>query len=171
MEQYRDRFKYIVVGVLAVLSFMVAYSSFHSGYYPVITRAQSDILSGEKYAPVESESNPYAPYLVGFNELIDRGVSRDEIRYIDDVITNFTLYNRNIYNSKVSYVKNSFERDYKKSLATTYRFRFGINDSQIHKATVTANTLDKKISIKIMDTNDKVLFSRNFDILLNSNGD
>lgn len=164
MEQYQDRIKYIVVGVMMLLSFTVAYFSFHSEYYPVITQAENDSLSGEAYAPIENERNPYAPYFIGFDDIIDRGVSRDELRYIKDVVTNFTLYDKNIYKAKVSYVKDSFERDFKKSLSTTYRFKFGINDSNIHTVNVTVNSFDKKISIKISDSSNKTLFNKVFDV-------
>ena len=166
MSQYQDRIKYMVVGALMFLSFLVAYYSFRNVYFPATTSAETDRLSGEEYAPVESEDNPYAPYFVGFDRLVDRGVSRDELRYINDVITNYTLYTKKAYKAKVSYVKDSFERDYTKSLSTTYRFKFGINDTDIHTVSVSANTFDETISLKIISKGNNVKFSKKFTITL-----
>jgi len=171
MEQYQDKIKYVVVGILMFFSFLVIYFSLRSAYFPELTSAETDRLSGKEYAPVESEVNPYAPYFVGFDGLVDRGVSIEEIRYINDVLTNFTLYNEKIYRGKVSYVKDSFERDYAQSLSTTYRFKFGINDANIHTVTVTTNTFDGTFSIKIIDGNNKTLFAKDFIMTLNDASD
>lgn len=137
-------------------------------YYPTNAQAKQDVLSGKQYAPVYGEENPFAPYFVGFDQLVDRGVSRDETRYINDVLTNFTLYNKQQYKAKVSYVKDSFERNYDKELATTYQFDFGINDANIHTVAVTADMYDKKMSIKIIDEANQSVFDKKFDILLSA---
>lgn len=161
MEQYQDRIRYLAVVALVFLSFLTSYFFFKNGYYPTITSAQTDTLSGKEYAPVEGDDNPYAPYFVGFDELTNRGIPSDDIRYINDVLTNYTLYTVHAYKAKVSYVKESLEREYAKTVSSTYRFKFGINDSNIHDVTVVSNPSDNDIQIKIYK-GDKKTFDRDF---------
>ncbi len=168
MNRQRISIKHITVGVLMFFSFLITYYLFHAIYFPVVTSAQNDPLSGENYAPLAVEDNPYAPYFVGFDTLSDRGVTNDELRYINDVLTNFTMYDKNIYKAKVSYVKDSFSRDYTESLSTTYRFKFGINDQNINTMSVTSDTINQKIALKITDNDDKVVFDKNFIITLSN---
>lgn len=155
--------KYIVVSVLCIFSFFLTYFLSQQGYHSEITSPETDKLSGENYIPIRNEGNPYAPFFIGFDELVDRGVSRDEMRYINDVLTNFTLYNTATYKGKVSYAKDSFMRKKNENKNSNYTFKFGINDSNIHTMSVVFDFPGNKIAISILDGKEQV-FSRDFSI-------
>jgi hypothetical protein len=163
MNSKPDNLKYLVVAVLAILNFFFAYSSFHheSG---TITKTTRDGLSGEQYAPTTNEENPYGPYFVGFDILNSRGVSSDNLRYIYDVLTNYTMYNKKAYAAKVSYVNNSFKRQTVSGIEPKYSFRFGINDKSTGTVTVSSSIITGDFTISIVNKNNKQEFSKIFFI-------
>jgi hypothetical protein len=160
--------KYLVLILLMLVSFVFWFFVFTSVQETKPSGTQTDRLSGEKINLDSVNSaetpNPYVPYFVGFNTLSDSGVSSDDMRYIQDVIINYTLYKKQIRSAKVSYVKDSFKNILSEDLDSTYSFRFGINDTDIHTIKVTSNMITSKITIVITDSSNKKVFERTFDI-------
>lgn len=157
---------YGVVGVLFLFNFFICYISFSARHNPKPpTSVTVDKLSGEEYTPTTNEENPFGPYFVGFDYLADRGVSSDQLRYIFDVLTNYTMYSQHLYKAKVSYVKGSFERVTVSGIEPHFKLKFGINDARIHTLDVTANILTEKITTNIYSQNgDQQLFNRTFQL-------
>jgi len=163
---------YSVVTFLTLCSFLVCYFSFsgaESANSKGDSSTRSDRLSGTSYFAGDihnyREANPYGSYFIGFESLSERGVSKDDMRYIDDVIINYLMYDKKVYNSKVSFVKGSFSREYTKSTATTYSFKFGINDQDIHRVKVVSDNIKKMIEITVYNTSGKTVFNKSFKLL------
>jgi hypothetical protein len=108
--------------------------------------------------------NPYLPFFAGFESLTDFGVSNDDMRYIQDVLINYTLYGAHIKSGKISYVKDSFKNEKFQGLDNVYSFKFGLNDRYIHTLRVTSNSVSRKITLVILDSSGKQVFNRTFDI-------
>lgn len=163
MQLHDKRIQYLAIGALCAFSFSLTYLLSQQGYSSEVTTPNTDTLSGEDYIPIRNDRNPYAPFFIGFDALEDRGVSRDEMRYINDTLTNFTLYNTATYKGKVSYVKDSFTRAKNDNLDSTYTFKFGINNSNIHTMLVIFDLPGNKISISILNGKERV-FSKDFSV-------
>lgn len=159
---------YGIVGVLFLLNFFVCYVSFSTQHDPAPpTTMAIDKLSGEQYTPTTNEENPYGPYFVGFDYLAGRGVSGDQLRYLFDSLTNYTMYNQKLYKAKVSYVRGSFDRVTVSGIEPHFTFKFGINDAHLHLVDVTSSILTEKITITISDQSGGTpLFSRTFQMSL-----
>lgn len=164
------RYKFLVIAILAVVSFLVTYISLvkvdESKYDAKVVQ---DSLSGEKYNTGGiynyKDNNPYGSYFVGFDQLMNRGVRNDEWVYISDVLTNFTMYDKKVYNGKISYVKDSFTRDDQKSGSfTTYSYKFGINNSNVYTMKVQSSWVDEVIRISIVNDSSDSVFFREFKI-------
>lgn len=164
--------KYGVIIFLTFFSFLICYFSFdrvESANLRGDSSTKTDKLSGKSYFAGDiynyREANPYGSYFIGFDSLSERGVSKDDVRYIEDVVVNFLMYDKKIYNAKVSFVKDSFGREYAQSTATTYSFKFGINDRDIHRVKVVSDSINGKIEITIYNSANKVLFNKSFKLL------
>jgi|GEM_PF-3428895 hypothetical protein len=164
--------KYGTVIFLTLFSFLISYFSFDRVENTNLrgdSSTKSDKLSGTSYFAGDiynyREANPYGSYFIGFDSLSERGVSKDDMRYIKDVIINFLMYDKKIYNAKVSFMKDSFGREYSQGTATTYSFKFGINDQDIHKIRVISDSTKEKIEIMIYNTVNKTVFSKSFKLL------
>ena len=160
--------KYVIVGLLAVIGFVFWFYLFNSIGVNRESGIKHDTLSDTdiNYEGLKSieTPNPYAPYFAGFDALSDRGVSDDDMSYIQDVLINFCLYIKHVKSGKISYVKDSFNNVLSDSLDSNYSFKFGINDGDIHTIKVTSNILTSRITTVIMDSSNKKVFERSFDI-------
>lgn len=164
------RHKYLVVFILVIISFLVTYLALvkvDSSKYGA--NEVHDGLSGEKYNTGGiynyKDDNPYGSYFIGFNQLIDRGVRNEEWIYISDVLTNFVMYDRKIYNGKISFVKDSFVRDTSSTgTFVTYSYKFGINGGSVYTMKIQSSWVQKLIRISIRDKSDKEVFFKEFKI-------
>lgn len=160
--------KYAVLILLITLLFIFWFFAFVSIQDKKPSGSQIDKLSGEEINLDSVNSaetpNPYVPYFAGFNTLSDSGVSSDDVRYIQDVIVNYTLYKKQIRSAKISYVKNSFKNIPSVGIESIYSFQFGINSKDIQTMNIVSNMTTSIITIKIIDQANKQMFSRTFDI-------
>ena len=162
--------KYTVLFVFCLIGFFFWFFmfSFFSNSEVRKTGDEYDKLSGVTVSldAVNSAEtpNPNLPFFAGFESLTDFGISNDDLRYIQDVLINFSLYNAHLKSAKISFVKDSFKNENIKGLDSVYSFRFGLNDSDIHLIRVTSNSVDRKITIVIFDSSNKQVFRRSFDI-------
>ena len=160
--------KYVVLTLLMFVSFCFWFFVFTSVQEAKPSGIQADRLSGEEISLDSVNSaetpNPYVPYFAGFDTLSDSGISSDDMRYIQDVIINYTLYKKQIRSAKISYVKDSLKNVLSEGLDSNYSFKFGINDGDIHTIKVTSNIITSRITIVIMDSSNKKVFERSFDI-------
>lgn len=155
------RQKYLHIGVILFLSlssFAICYVVFskQGTYEPILNNENTDKLSGETYYKQSTENeNPYVPDFVGFSNLSSAGVSDYDMSYIYDIITNYVLYKKDIQKGKVSYVKDSFARGKSTNDGyAVYSFKFGINDSNIHRVDIRSSWVDEKVSISITGDQD-----------------
>ena len=129
-----------------------------------------DALSGAEInydAANSAESpNPNLPYFAGIGILSDFGISDDDKRYIQDVLTNFTLYNLKINKATISFVKDSYRAGKSEGVDNVYSFQFGVNGNSLHTINVTSNFINSTISISI-SKDSKEAFKRDFDIYSN----
>ncbi len=159
--------KYISIVIVIIFSFFASYLFFiQEESYDRMIGENHDKLSSESYEVTNTvQLNPYIPDFIGFNSLLEAGVSNEDMTYIYDYLTNFMLYNKRVYNGKVSYVKDSFTRGQLTDDGyVQYSFKFGINNSNIHTANIRSNWVDSKISIQIKDTDDQEVIKRDFII-------
>jgi hypothetical protein len=163
------------VAFLSIASFLLCFYIFslsEPGIERRTAETKADTLSGKEYSTAGiynyRDSNPYGSYFVGFESIRDSGVTNGEMLYINDVLINFTMYNKKIYNGKISYVNNSLElleeENTKKPGQKRYSFDFGINDGNIHTMSITSNWLEDMITIKIANQSGKEVFNKSFTI-------
>lgn len=130
-----------------------------------------DKLSGE---PVNKESindtaatYPLSPYFIGFDNLQQYILpdSATEAPYVQDFIANYVMEHVSTRPSAISFVKNSLsEPTYNtQNNETTYSFKFGINDGDIHSVSVVYNPITPTISVSISQ-NDKVEAHKTFTV-------
>jgi hypothetical protein len=154
--------------MLTLVSFAFSYFVFSNQANQTPVGSYGDDLSGEEYSTEGAynyrEGNPYGSYLVGFDAVSERGVSGDDMNYIYDVLINFLMYDKKVYNGKISYVKDSFERQTTSGITPKYSFLFGINDKDIHTMNVSSNILTEKITISITNNKGAQEFNRTFHI-------
>lgn len=121
----------------------------------IIEKGFTDKLSGEYVSPESLNNvqsiNPFAPYLVGFQNLEYFTVSGDEKRYIEDFITVYVLQHTEKKPSIVSLVDKSFKGPFltNEGFVSNYHFNFGINGEDIHTMKVTYNIADESIDLTI----------------------
>jgi hypothetical protein len=161
--------KYIGLVLLCAISFMIAYSGFKASADPLDDSGGSyDQLSGETFDTSflrdDVGPNPNMPWFIGFEQLIDAGVTNDDIGYIQDYLANYTLYNRGINSGRISYVAESFSNPSLVGTASTYEFKFGINGENIHTMKVSSDIVTQKISLTIIGVGGEKDISRTFDI-------
>lgn len=157
------RYRFILVAIGASYLFWLLIFSLTSG---PPTNTYTDTLSGEpvKMAGISgtADVNPDVPFFVGFNYLKKYGVSSDDRRYILDVLTNYTLYELRLKSAKVSYASKSFKNTLSKGTATGYMFKVGVNDKNIHTVLVSSDIVEKTVSISLLNTENKEVFSKDF---------
>ena len=166
-ETRRKHLEYGTIVLLVVVSFFTAYTlAARANATRHDIRAGTDKLSGEPTQIYSyRESNPFGSYLAGFTTLDNVGITREDQRYIEDVLINFAMYNKKAYNARISYVKDSFQEEPNHSSAwRTYSFRFGINNGDLHTMKVRSNWIESKIEITILDGQDKQVFQRSFTV-------
>ena len=132
-----------------------------------VSSNQQDRLSGETYSTGGlynyKEFNPYGSYFVGFDAISNSGITSSDMAYINDVLINFTMYHENIFNGKISFIKDSLVKNPPSDDGTeSYIFKFGINDSRVHTVKVRSNWLRNTISISIYNTTNSKVFSKSF---------
>lgn len=159
--------KYLIVAVLTIFSFLITYSSITTAENSKYEAKQvTDKLSGEKYNTAGiynyKDTNPYGSYFIGFDQLTDRGIRNGEWHYISDTLTNFTMYNKKIYNGKISFVKDSFVRNPQKESFSSYSYKFGINNGNIHTMNVESSWVQELIRISIRDNSGDEKFFKEF---------
>jgi hypothetical protein len=152
----------LIISSLFLLSFVIFFTIFiNLNNREANTGEQTDELSGLTFnkTAVNSDrgTNPNAPYFVGFNTLTKYGVSADEVAYIKDVIVNDTLYRKKLVYSKISYVNDSYVPPIITDLKTTYNFKYGIDDGDVHQVFVVTNLEDSSIEITIVENKTTVL--------------
>jgi hypothetical protein len=127
----------------------------------------TDKLSGElvnlQGVATDNGINPDLPFFVGFNYLTKYGVSDDDIRYIQDVLTNYTLYIKNQRFAKISYVNKSYIAGDVRGTTSSYGFKIGINDGDVHTVTVDSDIVAETITINIKGSSGSG-FSKDFAI-------
>lgn len=131
-----------------------------------LTGSQTDTLSDSSYNidSINSDrTNSVAPYFVGFNALIDYGVSNNDLRYIQDIISHYVIYERSILGAKISYNKDSYTQEDNSGTARRYNFSFGINDGNIHTVSVVSDIISRKITITIKNSSGDT-YIRNFTL-------
>jgi len=157
----------LVVGVLFWSSAIRFY--FSNPPNPGISSSYQDKLSGQEVTTEQinnvTHTNPRAPYFVAFDKLAYYGVSSDDVRYIQDFIINFSLYNEQLDAPIVSLVDNSFKGPFIESegFVTKYSFDFGIDGGNVHTVSVISNSKDPSIDIKILQ-NGAVVDHRKFTL-------
>ena len=159
--------RYLIVLMFVVFSFFITYNSISAAEnLKYEARQVTDKLSGEEYNTAGiynyKDNNPYGSYFTGFDQLIDRGVRNEEWLYISDTLTNFTMYNKKIYNGKISFVKDSFVRNPQKDTFSSYSYKFGINDGNIHTMDVESSWVQELIRISIRDNSGDEKFFKEF---------
>jgi hypothetical protein len=170
------------VGVPILLSYFIFLAVFSHTYStpvkntppPAVSSSVSDTLSGTKYSEGGinnyRETNPHGSYFIGFDELTQNGVSYNDSLYIQDVLTNFTMYNLKTFNGKISYVAKSFtDKGSVPNETMVYSFQFGVNDTNIHTVSVNSTTVgsvsgDGTIQISISDSQGAELFNKTFTV-------
>lgn len=163
--------KYSILVVLFLMSTLFWFMIFNVSSSLQPSGTELDTLSGTTINHEGRKSsenpNPNLPYFAGFDLLLDAGVSADDMNYIQDVLINFTLYNKHLKSAKISYIKDSFNSDISKSLDDVYSFKFGINNDNIHIMKVVSNSINHQIKITINDGLNKKVFERQFFIYSN----
>jgi hypothetical protein len=160
---------YGIVAGLALLSFLATYAIYNNTNSDKPGQVRHDQHSDTTYntgaANNYRDSNPYGSFFVGFEELSDRGVSNSEYIYITDVLTNFTMYSKKIYNGKISFIKDSFIRKFNSDFdSQNYSFKVSINNGKPYSVNVISNPIKKKISIKITSSNNASIFEKSFHL-------
>lgn len=167
-----DRFKsnqYFFLGIIFIVTILFWFIVFFNVVNSRPSGVAIDSLSGEvvNYEGLKSAQtpNPNLPYFAGFNLITDAGVQSDDMRYIQDVLINFSLYNKHVKSAKISYVKDSFMRHPTNVFEDTYSFKFGINGDDIHTMNVVSESIEKEeIKINITDSSNKKVFERTFHL-------
>lgn len=154
---------FIGVFLLAVLFWYAVFSIVGSNDS---SSESTDKLSGMSYYQGAVNdgygANPYVPYFTGFDNLTKYGYTADDRRYVQDVITNFVLYDLKNYRAKVGFVKDSFKQELGKTIDLQTSFKFGVNDSNVHTVKVSTNFITKDITISIFDSNNSQVFTKSF---------
>ena len=160
--------RYFAIGIVTVLSILFWFAiSLSYGSQPEKGIKYDDISkSNYNMTAINDDKgpNPYAPYFVGFDVLRKYGSSRDDIRYIRDTLTNFTLYKQHTYYTKISLVSGSYTPLNSEATAQTYRFTVFIDGKRFY-VQVSSDIVTEKILISISNQVDsKPLFNKSFDI-------
>lgn len=161
--------KYGGLVVLMLISFLIAYSSFKTAADPLTDTGDGyDSLSGETYGTQmlrdDVGPNPNMPQFVGFDQLIDNGVTDDDIGYIQDYLANYVLYTKKIDSARISYVAKSYGNFHVDGTATDYEFKFGIDGGDVHTVKVSSDIVTKKITLTVVGKNGEKDLSKTFDV-------
>lgn len=135
-----------------------------------VGRDYTDPLSGE-FVTKESinnitKPNPTAPSFIGFDGLDYYTVSDDELRYLQDFLTNYTLYTKQAEpGAIISLVKDSFRGPFLESegFVKKYSFQFGINGADLHTVQAAFNSSVPSIDITI-EKNGKAVDQKKFRV-------
>ncbi|HWT55619.1 MAG TPA: hypothetical protein VN031_01155 [Candidatus Microsaccharimonas sp.] len=122
-----------------------------------VSNNYTDSLSGRTVnkEPVNdaAAAYPLSPYFVGFDNLQQYTIpdSDTELRYVKDFIATYVMEHTAQKPSAVSFVKDSLDGPNfnSQTYETTYSFKFGINDTDIHDISVDYNPVTPTITVSI----------------------
>lgn len=171
MNKYTRSLNIKLVAVFCVLALVVITLSFFllnlENKSPVGKETTVyDKTTGEEYGSGEGKdvesvgTNPSAPLLLGFSNLISYGITHDDNVVIKSTVSDYILSDaRYKPKSKVSLDKKTFTQKNNEDFTADYSFSIVINDAETDVIFVHTDSISS-ITVKIKDSSGKEVYSR-----------
>lgn len=154
----------IVIAVISLMMLLITLSLLRStNPSPETVTEYSDPLSGETTYDIAGKDNevvgenPNTPTVLGFNQLVEIGVTAAEMNYIRSNIVSYVMKKQQTtYKDTVSYVKDSYSYKTREDSKSEYVIKFGVNGGDIHESKIVYDIVDDSINLVITKDGNEV---------------